>query len=241
MNELDRIDDYFSGRLSAEERTRFELALQTDAALTEAVAFYMIARRAAQDEAHARRKAAFEALRKETGPVRPLPLWTIATVAASILVILSLGGYWFFRQQSPSAVEQADRYIQEQYGELPSRMDGQQNRLQTGISRYNEGKFSEAGTHFDAILQKDPNNSQALQFAGLAALRVGTYDQAIDRFHRLGQQTQLYSNPGLLLEAIARLKRGQPTDPAQAKILLKTVVDQNLEGKTEAESLLKTF
>lgn len=239
MNNLERIDDYFSGRLPVEERARFETSLETDSALAEAVAFYLTARQAAQNEARADRKARFETLREESGPVRQLPARVWLAMAASVMLVLGLGGYWLFQRQTPSAAELADQYIRQHFSQLPTRMDGQTDSLQTGIARYNEGILPEAGVVFNDLLQRNPTDDRARKLAGLVALRTGQYNQAIDHFHRLGERTDLFANPGLFLEALSRLKRGQPGDLREAETLFKTVIEQNLEGKAEAEVLIE--
>jgi cytochrome c-type biogenesis protein CcmH/NrfG len=241
MNDLELIDDYFSGRLSADERLRFETSLKTDSALAEAVAFYLTARQAAQAEVRANRKARFETLREEQGMVRQMPVSTIIALAASVLLILGLGGYWLFQLGKPSASELADRYIQENFSQLSLKMDGQSDSLQTGIKLYNAGKLKEAALVFNAILQSDPGNDRALQFAGIVSLRTGQYHQAINQFHQLSERTDLFANPGVFLEAVTRLKRLHPTDKTQAEVLLKTVIGQNLEGKAEAEKLIEAL
>ncbi|GAB3338573.1 hypothetical protein GCM10027299_50790 [Larkinella ripae] len=241
MNELERIDDYFSGRLSSEDRARFEMEMQSDPSLAEAVAFYTMTHRAAQAEARTQRKAELDALRSRSARVQPLPIRSLIALAASVILIVGLGVYWLFHRQAASPTELADQYITEKYSQLSGTLSGQTDSLQTGISLYNRGDFQAAGAVFKRLLVSQPDNDRVLQFAGLAALQTGQYDQAIELFHRLGTRTDLFANPGLFLEALSRLKRGQPTDQIQAETLLKTVVQQNLDGKAEAEKLLKTM
>ncbi|MFC5408371.1 hypothetical protein ACFPMF_03565 [Larkinella bovis] len=241
MNELEFIDDYFSGRLSPAERMRFETSLEADNRLAESVAFYLSTREAAKRAAHDRRKAEFDALRQSAVPVRAFPTGFALAMAASVVLLLGLGGYWLFQQKTASPVELADQYVQAHYRQLSSTMGGPGDRLQTGIGYYNQGKFAEAGAVFDELLMAQPHNDRIQEYAGLSALRTGNYDRAIERFQELGKRTDLYANPGLFLEALARLKRNQTGDREQAKTLLKTVVAQNLQGKAEAEKLIEAF
>ncbi|RRB07008.1 hypothetical protein [Larkinella rosea] len=241
MNNLERIEDYFSGRLPAEERARFELSLQTDPDLTEAVAFYLAAQQAAQREAQSRRKAELDQLRTGKPVVRQISAGAVIALAASIVLVLGLGAYWLFQRQSPSAVMLANQYIQENYAQLSTTMDGRADSLQIGISFYNAGEFSKAEAIFTALVQRQPTNDRFLQYAGLAELQTGQYDQAIDHFHRLSELNDLFFNPGLFLEAITRLKRNQHNDQNTAQTLLKTVVERNLEGKAQAQALLEAF
>ena len=88
------------------------------------------------------------------------------------------------------------------------------------------------------ILKRDPENAEAKKIAGIVSLKQQNYDKAIDYFHELGEQKNLYSNPGKFYEAIALLKSGLPLNKKKAEKLLQEVIDGNLEGKAEAEKWL---
>ncbi|RCR68900.1 tetratricopeptide repeat protein [Larkinella punicea] len=227
MKELERIDDYFAGRLSPADRDRFEATLPHNPALARSVAFYLLARQTARQEARRMLKPL---------PVRRLPVRMLVAVAACLLLVLGFLTVW---QTPPSVREVADQYLSERYGQLPVSLDGQSDSLKTGSQFYNMGEFRKAETVFESMLQREPTHPEALKRAGLVSLRLNQYDQAIERFQRLGQQTDLYANPGIFLEALARLKRGQPMDKNRAKKLLLTVIQGNLEGKKEAGQLVE--
>lgn len=230
MKELERIDDYFAGRLPPADRDRFEATLPHNPALARSVAFYLLARQTARQEARRMLKPL---------PVRRLPVRFLTLLAACLLLVLGVGWYLTVWQKPPSAVEVADQYLSERYGQLPVSLDGQSDSLKTASHYYNMGEFRKADTVFESMLEREPTHPEALKRAGLVSLRLGNYDQAIERFRRLGQQTDLYANPGIFLEALARLKRGQPMDKNQAKKLLLTVIQGNLEGKEEAGQLVE--
>lgn len=238
-NDLEIIENYLTGQLSTDERTRFEATLRTDPAVADALAFYMLAKQTAKVEARAQRQTELDALRQRpfrsqwAAPMR----WA---AAASIVLLLGLG--WFFLLDttgSTDATQLANAYITQNFDQLPTSMDGgSTDSLKQGVGLYNEKKFAEAEAVFQDVLTQQPDNDRALKFAGLVALRQQKYDQAIDRFHRLSQRTDLFSNPGTFLEAIALLQRNLPMDKSQAKKLLEEVVSKNLEGKSEANALV---
>lgn len=249
MNDLEIIENYLSGQLPADERTRFETALRTDPAVADALAFYVLTKQAARNEAREQRKTELDALRRTklaetpTGTrsrsFRSAPMrW-----AAAASVVLALGLGWYFLRPlggSTNAVQMADAYINENYGQLSTTMSGgPADRLKQGVELYNQQKFAEAEALFEQLLTQQPGNDRVLQYAGLAALRQQKYDQAIERFHRLSQRTDLFSNPGAFLEALTRLKRSQPMDKEEAKNLLEQVVSRNLAGKEKAAQLLE--
>ncbi|GAB3042207.1 tetratricopeptide repeat protein [Spirosoma pulveris] len=243
--DLETIENYVTGQLTPDERTRFEAALRTDPDVAEALAFYMLSKHVANEQAREQRKAELNALRK------PASFWSVPmrwAAAASIAVLLGLGWYFLRPANSPEmATRLADDYVAEHFMQLPTTMDGESSRsttadsLKTAVGLVNSGKLNEAEALVQDILKRQPTNDRALKYAGIVALRLGNYDQAISLFHRLSERTDLYSNPGLFYESLALLKRGRPMDKEQAKKLLDEVITRNLDGKVEAEKLIKSF
>ena len=241
-NDLETIENYLTGQLSAEERTQFETTLRTDPAVADALAFYALAKHTAKVDARAQRQAELGALRRQPARLQwAAPMQWVA--AASVVLLLGLS--WYFLRDttgSTDATQLADAYITKNFDQLPTTMGGgPTDSLKQGVDLYNNNKFAEAEAVFQDVLIGQPDNDRALKFAGIVALRQQKYDQAIDRFHRLSQRTDLFSNPGTFLEAIALLQRGRPMDKSQAKKLLNDVISKNLEGKREAAELVKTY
>lgn len=242
MNDLASIEMYLSGQMTDTERTAFETSLRTDAELADTLAFYVMAQQSAKAAANEQRRAEWDARRRamaQPEPLRRIGQWAYPLAAAACLV-LALGFGWYFLNQ-PSATELADAYIGENLTTLSVTMDGRADSLQTGIQQYNAGKLADAETTFGAMLQREPTNADALKLAGLVSLRRGKYDHAIEQFHRLGQRTDLYDNPGLLYEAITRLKRNQPLDKPTAKKLLTDLISRNLDENADAAKLLNSL
>ncbi|RRB07009.1 tetratricopeptide repeat protein [Larkinella rosea] len=227
MNELDVIDRYFAGQLSPMERKRFEASLN-NIDRVRPIAFYLLARQVARQEANRRKKPL---------PVYR-PIFPIISMAASLLFFLGFGWAIWIWQTPVSAAELADQYLTDHFHQFPVTLDGTSDSLKTACRYYNQGNWQAAEAVFESLLQRHPNQPDALKFGGIVSLQLRKYDQAIHRFHRLGQQTDLYANPGIFLEAIAHLKRGQPMDKNRAKHLLHTVIQGNLEEKNEAGQLV---
>ncbi|MBC3785271.1 hypothetical protein [Spirosoma utsteinense] len=235
-NELETIENYLTGQLSADERTRFEATLRSDPAVAESLAFYVLAQHTAKVSAMSKRKAELDALMTRSAWGAPMR-WV---AAASVVLVLGFGWY-FLRDTSTSAeaAQLAEAYVEQNFDQLTTTMSGgATDSLTQGIGLYNEKKFAEAESVFEAVLVQQPNNDRALKLAGVVALRQKNYDLAIDRFHRLSQRADLYSNPGTFLEAITLLERNRPMDKAAAKKLLEEVISKNLEGKREAQQMI---
>ena len=238
---LEKIDKYFNSELSLSERQDFDNQLIIDNELQENVAFYLNTRTAAKQIADDKRRVEFEELRKklsqksgDSGKIKPM-IW-LSGLAASIVMII--GFWWFSRTPNVSANVLADAYIQENFQNLPVKMDANADSLQMGLRLFNEQKLSEAQTVFENILKRKNNDSEAIKYAGITALRLKDYDKAIQHFKVLGSQKDLFANPGKFYQAVAFLKQSS-VNKKKADTLLQEVIDNNLEGKEEAYLLLE--
>jgi hypothetical protein len=235
---LEQIEKYLNYETSLSERQDFENQLLTNKELAKELAFYMQTKAANQEIAREKRKAEFEELRKEissrsSGKIKPM-IW-ISGIAAS--VILAVGFWWFSHTSLPNSEALADTYIQEHFENLPVKMDGNTDSLQMGLRLFNEQKLSEAQIIFEDIVQRKNSDSEAIKYAGITALRLKKYNKAIGYFQSLSRQKNLYSNPGKFYEALALIKQ-QPANKKEVEILLKDVIDNNLEGKEEAKVII---
>jgi tetratricopeptide (TPR) repeat protein len=113
--------------------------------------------------------------------------------------------------------------------------------LQTGLQLYNDEKHGQALAQFESIIQHDKSAVEAMKFAGISALRLGDYDKALTYFEELENYPGLQVNRGKIYHAITLMKRGKKGDSEKAKQLLNEVVQNNLEGKTQAIKWLRKF
>ena len=238
---LEKIDKYFSNELSLSERQDFEIQLVKDDELKESVSFYLNTRTAARKTADTKRRNEFEELRQKisqksqvSGNIKPI-LW-LSGMAASLMLILGI--WWFSRTPDLATATLADTYIQAHFQNLPVKMDASTDSLQMGVRLFNEQKLSEAQTVFKNILSRKNNDSEATKYAGITALRLKNYDKALEYFKILASQKGLFANPGKFYQAITLLQKSS-LHKKEAEVLLKEVIDNNLEGKEEALKMLK--
>jgi tetratricopeptide (TPR) repeat protein len=240
MESLEYIDSYFKGELAPEETRQFEIKVESDPLFAEEVAFYVSAMSLAKQEADEEKKQRFRTLyeqqEKPVAKVVPMRKWYTYAAAAAVLAVFFIG--YFLFQRSPNPDQLAENYITKNLATLSVKMGTSADSLQKGLGLYNEGKFQEAKTIFQAIAAADPNNSEAIKYAGITALQLKHYDDAISYFSKLEQFT-LYSNPGKFYHAIALMKRNHAGDKDQAKLLLQEVVKNDLEGRDVAEKWLR--
>jgi tetratricopeptide (TPR) repeat protein len=238
---LEQIEKYLNFETSLSERQDFENQLLTNKELSKELAFYLHAKAANQELAIEKRRAEFEELRNEisnrsSGKIKPM-FW-ISGIAASVL--LALGFWWFSHTNALNPEVFADTFIQEHFENLPVKMDGNVDSLQMGLRFFNEQKLYEAQIIFEDILRRKNSDSEAIKYAGITAMRLKKYDKAINYFQSLSKQTSQYSNPGKFYEALALMKQ-QPANKKEIEILLKEVIDKNLEGNEEAKKIVNSY
>ncbi|MFT4031180.1 MAG: hypothetical protein QM669_02055 [Siphonobacter sp.] len=232
MNELEQVERFFQGEMSEAERQNFENAIISDEALASAAAFYLQTRQAAR----------LEVIASKQWNTQPIPLKTnwarySAGIAATILLLAGTWFFWFKPNTDRSVL--ANQYIQDHFVTLNATMGSSENTLQQGISLYNQGKITEAQKFFNTWIQVHPADTEAQQLAGITALRLRQYDEAVKHFQALSRRTDLYANSGPFYEAIARLQRQQPGDEAAAQKLLEWVVAEKLPGNEQARHWIK--
>lgn len=237
-----RIEDYFNKQLSAREKEQFEEELKTNTDLAESVAFYLLVKQTAKEDTREKRLAEKHAEWQALS--RNIPSKTVSrqliTYASAAVILIALGLGWYFLASGIKEKEQlADAYVQENFATLSIQMDGHADSLQQAIGAYNKGNFKETAAIAESILKREPQNAEVQKIAGIASLKLKDYDKAIAYFHQLGEQKNLYSNPGRFYEAIAHLQRGLPLDKKAADDLLKEVINSNLDGKEEVEKWVK--
>jgi tetratricopeptide (TPR) repeat protein len=236
------IDSYFKGVFTPEETSRFEKKIEEDPAFAAEVAFYLSALQVARDEQALEKKRRFREIyqsgntAKSPGTVKKL--WAYIGVAALVAGII-FGLYIFTKPESQRQL--ADRYIGQHLQTLGVTMSSREDSMQTGLKLYNEGRHREALQQFETIIQSDTANFTAKKYAGLVSLRLQEYDKALLYFRQLETYTGLYANPSLFYQALTLMERNRTNDAAEAKQLLKQVVQNDLEGKEIAQEWMKKW
>lgn len=239
------IDSYFQYQLSNEERRSFEKRCETDNAFANEVAIYLATRKALYKtllEQKMQQWKTEDVPVKEETPVISMTKrttftkWLMYAAAACVLLVTSM----LLFEKTSSTKTYASNYITENYSIIPHTMDASHDSMQLGISAYNDKDFTTAIRLFEGVENADPNNSDAIKYAGLSYLQQKNYTGAIEKFDALSTM-QLFSNPGDFLKALSLLERNNKGDKEQAKALLEKVKSQNEEGSNEVDEILKKF
>jgi tetratricopeptide (TPR) repeat protein len=240
MESLDYIDSYFKGELDSTESGRFEEKIINDSSFAQEVADYLSFLQVVKDNSDDNKKKKFRELydeQKTTGTKTIVRrMWPSIAVAALVAGVI-FGLYLFTQPVSPKLL--ADNYIREQLQKLPVQM-GKQDSMQVATDLYNDEKLTEALQQFQKMIEVNPSNTKAIENAGITSLRLQHYEKALDYFKQL-EQVGLYANPSLLYQALTLMKRNDPGDVDNAKLLLHKIKDNDLQGKDRAEEWLKRF
>ncbi len=234
---LEIIDEYLRGELSASEKKEIENKLATDKDFAHDFALFILAKKAAKQEASAQRKAEFDLIGQQLatkpvgGPVGIFPFGRAKQLAIAASLALIIGIFWVFsNNQNPERL--ADAYIEKSLGSLPSMMGSQADSLQMGVELYNKKAYPEAQKIFEKLSK---NNSKALEYLGLTALQQEQYDAAIQAFAQLATIEPQKSRAQLLL-ALSHIKKGEKEKSFE---ILKSInkKDLSLEDREFVEDL----
>ena len=237
----DRIEDYFNENLPPPEKARFEKDMSQNSQLREEVAFYLKTKQVLREQTLAKRHAEWQQLSDDEEnapePVAPVHLlaWWQYAAAAVLVVAMGLGWLWLSGTKELTEPLLAQTYVEQQLDSLSVQMSGAADSLELAKDRYNQKRYSEALTIGEELLQRNPDNGEVLKVTGLTALRQQDYDRAIEHFHRLAGQPDLFYNPGKFYEAIAYLLRNRTSDKKEAKDLLEAVISGEQVGKAEKD------
>lgn len=237
MENTEYIDDYFNDPQTPEKKLLFEQKIENEKSFAEEVAFYISANAAIKDEVVAEKKKRFKEIYQEQKivPARIVPLmstWRYIAAAGVIAAVIIFS--WLLNGQQIDTKQLADNYIEQNFKTFGVTMGTKQDSLQTGLNYLNNGKLKAALIQFEMLTRADSTNNLALEYAGIAALKLKDYNLALKQFSKLEAATNLYSNPGKFFKAITLLERNNKGDKKAAKILLQEVIDADLEGKKTA-------
>ena len=118
--------------------------------------------------------------RKET---KVVPLRTIFSIAASV-VLVSLVGVYLFRNGQRDHEQLFQEYFQP-YENVISERSGKNDNLQRGMELYDQKKYDEAIVELKLAAIEDPDNSSVRCYLGIAYLAAGRAQEAKTMFESI--------------------------------------------------------
>lgn len=242
MSEIEYIEDYFSGSLSAEEKVTFEARCEHDPAFAEEVSSYVLSRQGSRDLLMDEKRNAFieeyyRLAAVDTGHARRTWFPYLAAAAACVLLLIAYLTY------SPDfeAQQLADAYIEDHLTTLSTTMGDAADSLSIGIAAFNDEEYGTAERVFVSLLGNEEIAAEATKYLGITYLKRGAYDDAIEQFDKLILFTNLYANPGKFYLAVTLMKRSEGDDVERARDLLQEVISEKLPGYKEASIWVEDF
>lgn len=256
------IESYLGGDMNPDERKDFETRLTTDPELQSLFNIYKnIDERMRQREQFKEGEETLKetiqhlnqsyfkttdvAYEASTTPAVVIPinpgkrLRRIAVAVAAAIVVI-VGGYWAFQGAGVSTQGLAGNYVKNELATLSQTMSASADSLQQGIAAYNQKDYPKALELFNALYKSNPDNNEALKYAGITYLATQKYDEAINVFDALSAK-QLFSNEGPFLKAVTLMTRNNGSDKQTAKQLLQEVVNQKQEKSEVAAEWLSNW
>jgi tetratricopeptide (TPR) repeat protein len=242
--DLEYIERYFLGNLTAGEMELFEKRCEGDPEFAREVSLYITMRAGIKQTLIDEKKEEFSKLyqNRDSKPIavlRPLRsrvMWS-AVAAASLLIFLS----WMLFLKSDSPKELAEGYVKENLSSLSATMSEGSDSLQLGIAAYNAKDYNRAESIFRKLSKRKEFAVEATKDLGLTFLVRGQYDNALEQFSALSDNHSLYANPGPFYKAVTLMQRSGPGDEEAAKLILQDVVSRQLPGHKVASGWLRRW
>jgi tetratricopeptide (TPR) repeat protein len=242
MNELEYIENYFSNKLSADDKLAFEKRCESDIAFAQEVGFYILTRQNLKDALIKKKKLEFLEQYRELANNKPAlgegrGSWLVyaAAVAASLLLLVVY--LTFFQTDTPEQL--ADAYIDQNLTMLSTTMGSGTDSLTIAIGAFNDKDYKRAENMFRSLESNADLAPEPTKYLGITHLITGQYEKAIEQFNKLISFTDLYANPGKFYLAVTLMKRSAEGDKEEARELLQEIVTKELPGYKEASVWMK--
>ncbi len=184
----EEIDRYLNEDLNVEEFALFEEELSTNPALAAEVAFYQEVDVALEEKAIMQLRSALEEIgentRKENQRAIRMPLskLAISTVAASLIILLGIGG--LLTQQTTSEKNLYTKYYQPYQGAGTIRSDNTtlDQTLTVALQKFNAQEYESALGLFQTVIANDTDNPVGHFYAGVSYQETGRFIEAIEEY-----------------------------------------------------------
>ena len=241
MERLKQIENYLDGNMSDLEKKKFENSLLIDQELADELSFHKEVNEAILDDATADFRQTLKSIVEHDSVENKHVSRSLISVmkvplVASILILIGLSLYNIIMHQNPSKL--FTNYYKPYNTDISTRsIEQSKDNIQLSYYLYQEGDFQTSFEILKNYISSNFDDQTAHFYLGLDALELSLYDQAIDEFTFVEQDT---ASPFALHArwylAMTYLKTGK-VDPAK-KLLQRLVKDENMYS-AKAKNILK--
>lgn len=226
----EEIKDYLEDKVSSEDRFRIENQLLDDPFAADALDGF-------EEHQGNLPDFSFDDFLKKVNPAveapsaktvqMPVRRFTLRRIAAAVafLVAASLGLFFWSNNDQRLYSQFYEKYESEAF--LSLRDDSSSNITDTeliaGLEAYDAQKYAEATVHFEKVLVKKPNNSDALLYGGLSYLEEEYLEKAASYLEKVRNTDKEYFREATWYAALTALKKGSSE---QAKSLIQELLQQ---------------
>ncbi len=173
------IAKYFLNQLSAEEQKEFDTLMSSNPEFKEQVAFEAKVKKSIFQQEHANLKQELQTVESSLPVKQNKVKWYL--IAASIILLVSIGFYWKQYSSSPETLF-ADYYTTASNTSHPiTRTQNDTDELTKAFVAYESEAYNQAQKLFNN-LYKTSNNSELLFYEGICYLEIEQTDNAIETF-----------------------------------------------------------
>lgn len=245
--DIDKIEAYVSGEMTGAERQAFEAEMAGNSALAEEVDAFRLAREAVELSISDGLRSQFQEW-QETGTnttkseearvVTMTPrrnLRRILAIAASVLLILTAGSFWYANNQF-SADNLAVGYYQDIPMDLYVR--GGANSMADAVAAMQAGNFTEAETFFRSIEAGNDQYFDAQYYLAHSLYLQKEYSASIETLNALKEASNNnLKEDGAWLKVLNYLELGQTKDETFQNILSGMLEDEGHTHHSDAVEL----
>lgn len=232
MNNYTQITKYFENSLSASEKDEFDKLLATDTEFAKEFQFQKDLKEAIKLNERANLKKELQDLELHSRP-KSYKKWL---VAASVAVVFSFLGYYFF-QLKPTTQELFAENFEPYRNIIHPIVRGEQSDLKTlAFVAYENENFKEASKLLEKLYSEE-KNSAYLFYQGISLMKENKTDEAITIFKKQLESQDKFTNKTNWYLALCYLKKEDIT--TSQSFLEKVITSDEVSKKEKAKKLLQ--
>lgn len=235
MDYFEHIENYLNHKLTDEERTAFELAMQTDEKLASAVLDYPLAHTIAKSFIELEVRQQLESLSQEKAQYMGRKLFSIRRIAA--IFIIAVGGFLLYKIFSPDRYSPDEIYTtlyEKPYSNFTRAEKDSLSSLDSALYYFEEEHWEDAKILFTRLLNFDSLAMKSQYFLGHIAMANKAYAEAKIKFeHIVSYRDSQFHDPSLyqlmiihLMEKNKNLARPIFKELEEKEFLAKNKVDK---------------
>jgi len=216
LKNIELIENYYEGKLSDAEKTAFETRLVIDSDFKEEFDLYKNIVAGIKENGAANLKAKLKLVDDELDneplvlklETNKTSLVKYLAIAASVILIISLGVYWNLSDKS-NLPELAIAYYEKEKG-LPNEMSVSKGQLSDVIASYKNGDYVTTKNKLNDLLKNKNTNDTLNYFLGITSYELKDYSAALASFNTINSESVYYDKAQyrlVLIELVANDKQ----------------------------------